>query len=78
MPEDKQYEIIIRIEGMHCGSCLNRIDAVIQRLNPVHLDIDIASKMAKIQVNDTASKDLIIEAIKNIGYEPHYIGTLEL
>ena len=77
MLDAKQYQVIVRVEGIHCGSCLNRIDAALSRLNPIKIDMDIATKMIKVLVDDVSLKESIIESISTLGYEPHYVGTIE-
>lgn len=64
-------EISLSIEGMHCGACVSRVTAVLQRVAGVELGpVEVGS--AKLAFDPAkASEDEITGAINQIGFHAH-------
>ena len=68
----------IKIEGMHCGSCINHITTKLARLEVLDVDIDIARKFTRIKFDqDVDYADTIIETINNAGYETKKLSVID-
>ncbi|KMW56688.1 Lead, cadmium, zinc and mercury transporting ATPase [Candidatus Rhodobacter oscarellae] len=60
-------DVALQVEGMHCASCVGRIEAALAGLPGVsHAAVNLASGMA--HVTGTADSDALKEAIKAAGY----------
>jgi Cu+-exporting ATPase len=65
-------KIQLKIKGMHCVSCENRIKESILELNGViGAKVDYTTEKATIEFNPTKTDiENIVKTIKNAGYEP--------
>jgi|GEM_PF-721744 len=60
----------VKIDGMHCGSCVNRITSMLKPLGATSVDIDVANKIGHIWFEDEdILADVFIDAINDAGYE---------
>lgn len=58
------------IEGMHCASCVARLENVLQQLPHVQaVSVNLATEQAT--VTGDVSADSIIQAVQSIGYQAH-------
>jgi copper chaperone CopZ len=65
-------ETTIKIKGMHCVSCENRIKEAILRINGVKdVKVNYTTEKATVEFDPTKT-DIknIMKTIKNVGYEP--------
>ncbi len=63
-------EIIIKVKGMMCGGCENRVKNAIKDIEGVENVIaDHTTGEVIITTNDNVSQNIIEEVIENIGYE---------
>jgi len=68
----------VKIEGMHCGSCINHLTNVLKPLGATNVDIDIGRKFGRISFADEAIlADVMLEAIEEAGYEPTKLSVIE-
>jgi len=65
-------KIELKIKGMHCVSCENRIKDAILNLNGVKdAKVDYTSEKATIEFdNEKTDIKNIVKTIKNVGYQP--------
>lgn len=60
--------IILKIEGMSCGHCKMSVEKALQAIHGVvSASVDLAKKEA--QVIGTASRDVLIKAVEDIGFD---------
>ena len=66
---EKREKIIIKIEGMHCGGCVARVEKALKSIKAVkNFSVDLEKKSAEIEtVGDIF--DIIKEKLENIGFE---------
>ncbi len=63
-------EIIIKVKGMMCGGCENRVKNAIKDIEGVENVIaDHTTGEVVITTNDNVSQNIIEEVIEDIGYE---------
>ena len=60
----------ILIEGMSCGHCSNHVkNALIELIGVKAVEVDLAGKMAVIEVTEEVKDDKLKEAIEDAGYD---------
>lgn len=65
---DKNIEL--NISGMHCASCVAKIEKNLNKLDGVDLSINLATERAKVNFNtDFVSESLLIDKINSLGYQ---------
>lgn len=63
-------EIILNVEGMHCGGCENRIQNAVKDIDGVESVVaNHNDGSVKIKVNTSVDVNLIKETINDIGFE---------
>lgn len=60
----------IIVEGMSCGHCVNHVKNALEEVNGVtNVNVDLQSKTALIEVNDSVKDGDVKFAIEDAGYE---------
>lgn len=63
-------KIIIKVKGMVCNGCENRIKNAIEQIEGVKQVIaDYKKGIVTIELNSKVNKDIIYDKIENIGFE---------
>ena len=63
-------EIELKVEGMMCGGCENRVQNALKNIEGVaEVVASHQTKTVKITANENISIDSLKEAIEDIGYE---------
>lgn len=65
----KAQERVFRIEGMHCGSCVARVEQGLRKALPELTDVRVNLATEKAVVNGPVDTHAVIEAIEAIGYQ---------
>jgi len=64
-----------KIEGIHCGGCINAIDRKLMILGANHVAIDVGTMTVKIDfVKSNIDILHIIAEIKKMGYKMTFLG----
>lgn len=67
---DKNLRLVSNIDGIHCLSCINKITNKLQDLGADKVDIDIPTKIIKVDYLGEENKaDTFVEAIIDLGYK---------
>ncbi len=66
--EEKNMEMIIKVEGMMCPHCKARVESVCKEI-PGVTDAVVDLQQKQVTVTGAASRDLLAEAIVKAGYE---------
>lgn len=62
-------EKTLKIEGMHCNSCVLLLtDAISEVKGVAEVNIDLKSKEAKVKLSDASVLEQVKTAIRNEGY----------
>lgn len=63
-------EIILNVQGMHCGGCENRIKNAVQDIEGVeNVTASHTDGTVKVTLNKELDRKVIEEAIEDIGFE---------
>jgi len=69
LKEEIVSKIVVRIDGMHCENCSNRIESRINNMDGVACKVKLKKKEAVITATHKINVNEIIEIIGNLGYE---------
>lgn len=59
----------LKIQGMSCGHCENRVKNALAELGITVVEISAKEDMAKVEINDESMIDEIVDAIEDAGYD---------
>lgn len=63
-------EITLKVTGMMCGGCENRVKSAVGNIDGVeNVTADHTTGKVVITSNDNVTEDIIKEALEDIGYE---------
>lgn len=63
-------EIVLKVNGMMCGGCENRVKNAVQNIDGVELVIaDHNTGKVVVTTNKEVPENIIIETLEDIGYE---------
>lgn len=63
-------KVILKIEGMHCNNCCQRIANVLKKIDGVEdVNVSLEKKEAVIETNKDISKELFKEKIENLDFK---------
>ncbi len=66
----KKIETVIKIEGMHCGGCANRVKNVLSNIKNVKsVNVSLEEKKATIISSKELNLDEIKQAIDDLGFK---------
>ena len=62
---------IITIEGMHCEHCKKRVETALGELSGIkNAKVDLKNKTATVNLKEEISDDIILNTVKELGFEP--------
>lgn len=64
----KQGEKIVRIDGMHCENCKNRVERAINRIDGAAARVNLKKKVAVVSYDRKVSDDDIRKAVEDEDY----------
>ena len=68
--EDKNLRLVVRLSGIHCVGCFNRIEYALSEIGASNVDLDLETNIGKIDFKgDEKQADVYIKAITDIGYQ---------
>lgn len=70
-------ELQVKIQGIHCAGCLNRIDQSLKSIGVIRFDLDFETLIADIIVDDEVTSEMIVKAIEKQGYDATIIGEVK-
>ncbi len=63
---------------MHCGSCINHITNIVNRLGVIESDINLERKFGRFTFKDEVEfADIIIDEIQSAGYETEKLSVID-
>ena len=65
----KLGEKIVKIDGMHCENCKNRVQRAINRIDGAAAKVDLKKKEAVVSYDRTVSDDAIRKAVEDEDYK---------
>jgi copper chaperone CopZ len=64
-------EFSLRIENMHCGSCVRRVSQTLASTNGLHIEEVRVGAARLTSTQDPAPIDAAVEALAKAGYPAH-------
>jgi copper chaperone len=71
MTETKPSEFTLKIDGMHCGSCVRRVSQAVAAVPGVVVNEVRVGAARFTSLKDPAQVALVIDAIRKSGYAAH-------
>ncbi len=65
----KKEKKIIRIEGMSCGHCSQRVTDALNAIDSVKAKVDLAAKTATVTMKSAVSDEILKEAVERAGFK---------
>ena len=63
-------KVVLKIEGMSCEGCKNRLEKFLSRKDEVkNVKVSLEEKLAYIECDDETSTDKLNEYVSDCGYE---------
>ncbi len=63
-------QVVLRIDGMHCGACVRRVTQTLQAVPGVQTE-EVRVGAARLVVQDPANIETAITAVGKAGYSAH-------
>jgi copper chaperone len=60
-------EITLRIENMHCGSCVRRVSQALEKVNGVQVG-EVRIGAARVEAREDVPESALISAVEKAGY----------
>ena len=68
-PDAAGSEIQLRIQGMHCASCVSTVERALAAVDGVEdARVNLVEEMARISATPTAREDVLVSAVEGAGY----------
>ncbi len=66
----KTEEVVLNINGMHCGGCAGKVKAALSACKGVtEVQVSFEDSKASVRVEDGTDTDVLVEAVKKLGYK---------
>ena len=66
----KTEEVVLNINGMHCGRCAGKVKAALSACKGVaEVQVSFEESKASVHVEDGTDTHVLIEAVKKLGYK---------
>ena len=62
------YTKILKIDGMSCGNCANRVENALNALEGVWASVDLGSQEALVRMKQPTDPELLKNAVRKQGY----------
>ena len=62
------YTKILKIDGMSCGNCANRVENALNALDGVWASVDLGSQEALVRMKQSTDPELLKNAVRKQGY----------
>lgn len=67
----------LKIEGMTCGGCVNRIERALRQEGATRFEMDLAHKTASVEIDETITHpEAVANAVRALGYRVEMIEAL--
>lgn len=69
---DIEYDIEVEVKGLHCSMCVRNCERSLKKLDEVEeasVQLDEGMAFIKVKEGRTVTKEQVIEAIENAGFE---------
>lgn len=63
-------QVVLRIDGMHCGSCIRRVTQALRSVSGVKAE-EVRVGAARLEIQDSANTEAAIAAVSKAGYSAY-------
>ena len=67
-PSHYPYEKILKIDGMTCGNCANRVENALNHLDGVYASVDLMKEEAVVRMKEKLEDQTLKKAVAAAGY----------
>jgi len=72
------FEARIKIDGIRCGGCLNRINQELYRLDLKHFSFDASTSIITLEYEESRKYyEKVVTAIEQMGYKVEMVNIVE-
>jgi copper chaperone len=71
MPVENRWEFTLKIDGMHCGSCIRRVSQALAAVPGVRVNEVRIGAARLTSLHDPQPVNLVIDALAKSGYAAH-------
>lgn len=68
--------LVLKLSGLHCGSCLNTIERVSKAAGAVQVDITLSTMIGKLYYDELDETE-VIKSIETYGYKADKLATYD-
>lgn len=68
--------LVVKLDGLHCGSCLYMIEKLSKDAGAVKVDIDVHTMIGKFYYEDM-DEEFVVNIIENHGYHAERLTTYD-
>ncbi|MCU0104480.1 heavy-metal-associated domain-containing protein [Acholeplasma vituli] len=68
--------LVVRLAGLHCGSCLNTIERISKELGAIKVDIELSTMIGKIYY-ESIDEETVIDTIEQYGYRAEKLASYD-
>ncbi len=68
---------IYRIKGIHCGSCISRIEKKAISLGAYKASFDIKEMILKVYYEEVIDNQLFVEEVKSMNYQIDFLASYD-
>lgn len=68
--------LVLKLSGLHCGSCLNTIERVSKAAGAIQVDITLSTMIGKLYY-DNMDESEVIHSIETYGYKAEKLVTYD-
>lgn len=68
--------LVLRLSGLHCGSCLNTIERVSKEAGAIQVDITLSTMIGKVYYDEMDETE-VIHLIETYGYKAEKLATYD-
>jgi copper chaperone CopZ len=67
------YHKILKVDGMTCANCANRVENGLNQLGDVFARVDLSHERADVYMKQDINEDTLREAVINAGYRVYQV-----
>jgi len=65
----KKHTIVLNVSGMHCPKCQKKVSDALNAVKGASAEVDLAAGKAAVVCPESVSVDVLIAAVKAVGFE---------
>lgn len=70
------FRKLLKVDGMSCNNCSNRVENALNRLDGVYASVDLMKEEADVRMKEEISDEVLKQAVSGAGYTVYRIEKL--